>query len=86
MKGKWWEKETETGNRGTTKVVERRREKRTEKMRRKGKQNGKGNEGMAKIVARREEKSKKEVKRKRKEKREGKVREKVKVKEEMIAY
>ena len=54
MKGKWWERETETGNRGTTKVVERRREKRTEKMRRKGKQNGKENgkenEGMAKVA------------------------------------
>ena len=73
-------------NRGTTKVVERRREKRTEKMRRKGKQNEKGNEGMAKVVARREEKRKEKVKRKRKEKREEKVREKVKVKKEMIAY
>ena len=79
-------KEKEKGNVRMTKVVERRREKRTEKMRRKGKQNGKGNEGMAKVVARREEKRKEKVKRKRKEKREGTVREKVKVKKEMIAY
>ena len=71
VKGKWWEKETETGNRGTTKVVERRGEKRTEKMTRKGKQNGKGNEELAKAVARREEKWKEKVKRKRKDKREG---------------
>ena len=86
MKGKWYEKETETGNRGTTKVVERRREKRTEKMRRKGKRNGNGNEGMAKVVVRREEKRKEKAERKWKEKREGTVREKVKVKEEMIEY
>ena len=65
--------ETEKGNRGTTKVVERRREKRTETMTRKEKQNGKGNEGMAKVVARREEKRKEKAKRKQKEKREGTV-------------
>ena len=69
----WRDKETEKGNRGTTKVVERRREKRTETMTRKEKQNGKGNEGMAKVVARREEKRKEKAKRKRKEKREGTV-------------
>ena len=71
MKGKWCEKETETGNRGTTKVVERRREKRTEKMTRKDKQNGKGNEEMPKVVARREEKRKEKGETERKEKREG---------------
>ena len=73
MKGKWWEKETEKGNRGTTKVVERRGEKRTEKMTRKGKQNGKENEELAKVVARREKKWKENVETEQKEKREGTV-------------
>ena len=71
MKEKRWGKETETRNKGMTKVTERRGEKRTEKMTRKGKQNGKENEELAKVVARREEKWKENVETEQKEKREG---------------
>ena len=68
---KRWEKETETGNKGTTKVTERRGEKRTQKTTRKEKQNGTENEELVKVEARREEKWKENTETERKEKREG---------------
>ena len=61
----------ETGNKGTTKVIERRGEKRTRKTTRKGKQNGTENEELAKVEARGEEKWKENVETEQKEKREG---------------
>ena len=71
MKRKRWGKETEPGNKETTKVIERRGEKRTQKTTRKGKQNGTENEELAKVEARREEKWKENVETEQKEKREG---------------
>ena len=52
-------------------MVQRRREKRTQKTTRKGKQNGTENEELVKVEARREEKWKENVETEQKEKREG---------------